>query len=57
MSQCFNIVYLAGGFMHAQMCRMMLNANGSAFVKLAKDHWCPAPPKLRQNFLGVGVKL
>jgi len=25
--------------------------------KLAKDHWYPTPPKLRQDFLGVGVRL
>src|SRR6266404_1888140 len=60
MSQCFNIVYLAGGFTHA-LNDVLHGAErerlGVPVFKLAKDHWYPAPRKLRQDFLGVGVKL
>jgi hypothetical protein len=45
MSQCFNIVYLAGGFTHA--LNEMLHAAererlGVPAFKLSKDHWYPA---------------
>jgi hypothetical protein len=45
MSQCFNIVYLAGGFTNA--LNDVLHAAereqlGVPVFKLAKDHWYPA---------------
>jgi hypothetical protein len=60
MNQCFNIVYLAGCFTHA-LNDVLHGAErerlGVPVFKLAKDHWYPAPRELRQDFLGVGVKL
>jgi hypothetical protein len=60
MSKCFNIVYLAGGFPHApnDVLHGVERARiGVPVFKLAKDHWYPTSRKLRQDFLGVGVKL
>jgi hypothetical protein len=60
MSQCFNIVYLAGGFTHAlndALHGAERKRLGVPVFMLAKDHWYPAPRKLRQGFLGGGVKL
>jgi hypothetical protein len=60
MNQCFNIVYLAGGFTHA-LNDVLHGAErerlGVPVFKLTKDHWYPTPRKLRQDFLGAGVKL
>jgi Protein of unknown function (DUF2721) len=60
MSQCFNIVYLAGGFTHA-LNDVLHGAErerlGVPVFKRAKDHWYPAPRELCQDFLGVGVNL
>jgi hypothetical protein len=58
MSQCFNIVYLAGGFtlaLNAVLHGAERERLGVPVFKLAKDHWYPAHRKLRQDFLGVGA--
>ena len=60
MSQCFNIVYLAGGFTHAlndASHGAERERPGVPVFKLAKDHRYPAPRKLHQDFLGGSVKL
>jgi hypothetical protein len=49
MNQCFNIVYLAGGFTHA-LNDVLHGAErerlGVPVFKLTKDHWYPASPGL-----------
>jgi hypothetical protein len=59
MSQCFNIVYLAGGFTDALNDVLQLNANGLAFpvFKLAKNHAWVSRREHRRDFPGVCVKL
>jgi hypothetical protein len=57
MSQCFNIVYLAGGSSHALNDVLQLKANGLAFPSLSSRRTIGIPPGASPDFLGVGVKL
>jgi hypothetical protein len=58
MSQCFNIVYLAGGFTAcAERCVAAERERlGVPVFKLAKGPLV-SRRELRRDFLGVGVKL